>query len=201
MKNLFLILPITLVALFSCSKEETPTVSDPLEAYINASENATWNYYSLSTNKLVGSAKEAPTENSEWFARTDWDIAINKYNIRTNSGAATSVAAQGGVYTCGPELSFSSIEEIPQGAAFASDMAITTSAMGGDVTTIRSEATVINFKTADDGSMIMPPVYLPAPIYIFRSADGNSHYKVQFTQYLDQNKTSGHVKFLVIQIK
>lgn len=198
MKKLFLALSIALVAFAACSKDETPVVEETNEVYINATSSTVWNYYSFSTGKLVGTGEE----DAEWFARSDWDIAINKYNIRTNSGEATTKGAKGGVYTCGASVDFNSLTALPAEAQFATDKAVTSSGMGGSVTTtIRSDASVIMFKTNEDGSMIMPPVYLQAPVYIFRTAAGNEYFKVQFTQYLDENKVSGHVKFYSAQLK
>ena len=34
-----------------------------------------------------------------------------------------------------------------------------------------------------------------APVYIFRTADGSAYFKVEFTQYQDENKVTGHVRF------
>lgn len=201
MKKVFLALSVALATLAACSKDDAPTAEEAQEVYLNATSNTTWNYYSFSAGKLVGTGEETTEDNAKWFARTDWDIAINKYNIRTNSGAATTAEALGGVYTCGPSIAFNALTALPAEAQFAVDKAVTSSGMGGDVTTVRSEATVIVFKTNDDGSMIMPPVYLQAPLYIFRTANGNDCFKVQFTQYLDENKVSGHVKFYSAQIK
>lgn len=201
MKKVFLALSIALVTLASCSEDDDQPVAETKEAYIDATSKTAWNYYSLSTHKLVGTGEETTDDNARWFARTDWDIAINKYNIRTNSGAATTSGANSGVYTCASSVVFGSLEGVPAGAQFATDKAVTSSGMGGDITTIRSQATVILFKTNDDGSMIMPPVYLQAPVYVFRTADGNDYFKVQFTQYQDENKASGHVKFYSAKIK
>ena len=64
-------------------------------------------------------------------------IAVCRYNIRTNSGKATSIGAKGGVYTS--EESFADLTKLPQDATFTAD--------------------------------------------------------VEFTQYQDENKVTGHVKF------
>ena len=44
-------------------------------------------------------------------------------------------------------------------------------------------------------------VYLKAPVYVFRTADGGSAYKVEFTQYQNEDKVTGHVKFRFAKIK
>ena len=41
-----------------------------------------WIYYSLEKGKEVNVSEETHAEN------TDWDIAFNRYNVRTNSGAS-----------------------------------------------------------------------------------------------------------------
>lgn len=191
MKTLFLSLAIATLAFTSCSKDEnsTPDVGQTKETYIDATSKSMWHYYSFAEDKIVGSGQ---MDNDEWLARKDWDIAVNRYSIRTN----------GGVHTFASEVSFASVLSLPTDAKFVSDKSVTAQGMGGvTTTTVKSAATVILFKLNDDGSQIMPPVYLQAPVYIFRTADQKSYFKVQFTQYQDANKVSGHVKFYSAQIQ
>lgn len=164
-------------------------------AAIEAVERDTWHYFSFTTGAEVGTGKEAAADNALWFARTDWDMAVNRFAIRTNSGEATSVGAQGGVYTFGANVKFDAAE-LPAGAVFATDKAVKEESMGVDsITTIKSEATVVRFKTNAAGEMIMPPQFLKAPVYAFRTADGLGYYKVEFTQYQNDAGESGHVRF------
>lgn len=186
----------------SCSKDDSTELpsAETKEAYINATSKTTWHYFSLAENKVVGTGEENTTDNTAWAARKDWDVAVNRYLVRTNSGAATSVSAQGGVYTFGASTTFNSVTAIPDGATFAADKAVTSEGMGGSTTVVQSVAAVILFKKNEDGSTIMPPVYLQAPVYIFRTADGKDNYKLQFAQYQDENKVTGHVKFYSAKI-
>ena len=46
-----------------------------------------------------GTGAESEADNAAWAARTDWDLAVCRYNIRTNSGTSSSTGANGGVYT------------------------------------------------------------------------------------------------------
>ncbi|MGE4433966.1 MAG: HmuY family protein [Bacteroidales bacterium] len=173
------------------------TVGETSEVYIDASNSNEWQYYSLKNKDLVGSGVESDSANLVWAARTDWDFAVSRYSIRTNSGDATSVNAQGGVYTCDASVGFESLVAIPTTAVFEVDEAVTSSGMSGTSTLVKSSATVIVFKTNEDGSKVMPPVYLQAPVYVFRTASGDGFYKVLFTQYQDETLGSGHVKFKV----
>lgn len=167
------------------------------EAAVSATD-ALWHYFSFTTGAEVGTGKEDASDNAVWFARKDWDIAFNKSAIRTNSGAATTVGAQGGVYTFAEDVAFAGAN-LPGDAVFVADKVVREEAMGRDgfVEIVKSEATVIRFKTNADGGMVMPPVYLKAPVYAFRTADGLGIHKVEFTQYKDENNESGHIRFNV----
>ena len=202
MKRLLLILTISLFAFSACSSDDndnTTNIPETQEVSIDASSYTNWNYYSLKDNKLVGTGTEA--DNSTWAARSDWDIAVMRYSIKTNSGESTSINSQGGVYTTDSSISFESLTSIPSDAKFVTDVAVTSYGMSGETTVVKSNATVIVFKTEEDGSMVMPPIYLQAPTYIFRSADAQNYYKVLFTQYKNDDSVTGHVKFKFSQIQ
>lgn len=166
---------------------------------MDATSKTTWTYFSLSKGEVIGTGAESEADNAAWAARTDWDLAVCRYNIRTNSGTSSSTGANGGVYTS--TMTFEGLSSIPADAAFEADKLVTSSGMGGEKTVSESSATVITFKTNADGSKVMPPVYLKAPVYVFRTADGGSAYKVEFTQYQNEDKVTGHVKFRFAKIK
>jgi len=191
-KSILIIATLASLALLSCNKTEQPG-GETSEAYIDATSKTTWTYFSLSEGKVTGTGEENETDNAIWATRTDWDFAVCRYNVRTNSGKATSVGAKGGVYVSSE--SFDELKSVPKGATFEADDVVTSSGMSGTTSVVQSSATVITFMTNDDGSKVMPPVYLKAPVYIFRSADGKKHFKVEFTQYQNEDKVTGHVKF------
>jgi hypothetical protein len=197
MKRIFLSAAI-MSALVSCNKNEPTPTGETKEAYINATSGTKWHYYSFAQAKVIDSAEEA--SNAAWQARTDWDVAIRRYNIRTNSGAFTTADAKGGVYTLDAAATFESVTKVPDAAVFVGDTSITSEGMGGSTTVICSDAQVIILKVNEDGSLVMPPVYLPAPVYIFRTADGNNYYKVQFTNYVNDDGKTGHVEFKAAKI-
>ncbi len=204
MKKIFALLAISMFAFVGCSDDDdnTPAPGSTVqEAYVDASAKKMWTYFSLKDNKVVGTGAEDAAADAEWAKRTDWDLAINRYMIRTNSGAATTVAAQGGVYTCGENVTFAGLTAVPAGAQFEADEEVTSQGMGGETTVVKSKATVIVFKKNPDGSLVMPPVYLKAPVYIFRTADGKSTFKVDFIQYKNEEGKSGYVKFQHAEIK
>lgn len=200
MKKIIVLAILAAMCLTSCQKDEKTT--DHHDMSIDATSGATWHYYSFAKNAVIGSGEENETDNAAWAKRSDWDIAVCRYKIRTNSGTSTTTNAMGGVFTCKADVIFDALASVPSGAAFRVDYPVTTTGMGGTTTSIsQSDATVILFQTNEDGSLVMPPVYLTAPVYIFRTADGKCFYKVQFTQYLNENSESGHVKFISQEIK
>lgn len=158
---------------------------------VNASSQTDWHYYSLHNNTLVGSGN-ASTE-AEWFGRADWDIALNRMNIRTNSG--TSNSKQGGIYVCADDVKFDDLTQIPADTLFERDGIITSSGMGGTSTISRATPWSVKFSTNADGSLIMPPVYNPTNVYVVRSADGKSYYKMYFYSYQSDQGATGHLKF------
>ena len=193
-KLLLLFSAIIALGLFSCSKDDDSSnkTNKAITANIDATSKTVWNYYSLSDNKLVGTGSDA--DNKTWFARKDWDIAICRYSVRTNSGEASSVDAKGGVYTCKNGISFAdakvddgSFETDKTYDSYAKDYSI--------IKIIKSKATVITFKRDDKGNMVMPPVYMKAPIYIFKNAEGNKQYKLEFLSYKNAEGASGYVSF------
>ena len=167
------------------------TGATPKSGYVNATSKTDWHYYSLADNKLVGSG-DASTE-AEWFGRSDWDIALSRMNIRTNSG--TSNNKQGGIYVCPSDVKFDDVVAIPADTLFMQDRLITASGMGGTTTLSRSEQWSVKFSTNADGSLIMPPVYNPTNVYLVRSADGQSVYKLYYYSYQNDQGVTGHLKF------
>jgi len=195
MKKLLLLLAVVALGLTSCNKDDDSTkdVKETQTVEIDATSKTEWNYYSLSDNKLIGTGEDA--DNAEWFSNAEWDIAISRYSIRTNSGKSTTVNSLGGVYTCKEGIAFEDAT-LEEGASFEVDKTFTVHKMGGVVAEIiKSKATVISFKTDDEGNMLMPPVYLKAPIYIFKSADGQKKFKVEFLSYKNSEGESGHISY------
>lgn len=202
MKKLFLIMSIAVFAIVSCSNEDDKDETIvKTEVAIDATSESTWNYYSLKENKIIGTGEKNDTDDASWAARTDWDIAINRYFIRTNSGSSTTANAKGGVYTLNSSMSFEDVKAIPSGE-ISVDETISSEIMGGVmVSNNQSKAQVILFKKDADGNRYMPPMYLKAPIYIFRTADGKEYYKVEFNQYKDEDGVLGKIKFNISLLK
>ena len=192
MKKLFLLLSVAMLSFTACSDDDNNPGGDQgktVHQYVDATAKDTWNYYSFEKQAVVGVGAENAEDNAAWAKRTDWDMAINRYQVRTNSGAATSVNAKGGLYTCEAGVTLESLTQLPAGAKFEADKAVTEPSMaGGEVTTVKSTAVVAVMEG-------MPPIWHKAPLYVIRTADGKGYVKVQFTHYKNDKGESGHVQF------
>ncbi len=220
MKTRFFLLATTILAIsFTSCNDDDPASTPPgntKEAFIDAGSETIWQYYSFAENKIVGSAEGNAENDAAWAKRKDWDIAIRRMYIRTNSGTSTTVAANGGVFTFDinntdklgniiPVTSFASIQNIPDNVSITPDTVVTYGGHGGNITTSQSNAIVVAMEKKIDETTkeivtAMPPIYRKMPVYIFRSADGSNYYKVEFTQYKDENNKSGQDKFNYAQI-
>ena len=83
---------VSLIAI-SCTKQGNPSADPAKEGYVDATSKTTWTYFSLSKGEVIGTGAESEADNAAWAARTDWDLAVCRYNIRTNSGTSSSTGA------------------------------------------------------------------------------------------------------------
>lgn len=197
-KKLLLSLTVILfsILILSCSKDEKKSEQGTIyESYIDATSAQMWIYFSFSNNRVVGEGDDTQESLDLWSNRGDWDIALRRYNIKTNSGLSTKIGAEGGVYTYDSKTEFTSINKTPSSASYEVDKEIITVGMGGESRIVMSSAVSVLFKKDSDGQMIMPPVYIKPPVYLFRDATGERFYKVEFIQYLDNSNKTGHIKF------
>ena len=100
----------------SCSKDDKKTEAPKLpykEQKVDASSYDKWVYFSFE-NGVVTSTTATPTT-------TDWDIAFNRYSVRTNSG--TSGSGNGGALTTN-ETDWDKVATASSTASFTVDSSI-----------------------------------------------------------------------------
>ena len=72
-----------------------------------------WTYISLREGAVMGTCPIADTvAQKEWAARSDWDLAIGKGYIRTNSGVS-GVGSGGSCIVASPFDSLTSLRDLP----------------------------------------------------------------------------------------
>lgn len=213
MNKTLLLSAIFAAAMFaSCSKSDDgpKAPGDTKQIYVDDSNSAasSWHYISLAAGVELGKELKSEDGTAKWDERKDWDIAINRYNVRTNSGVCTSVGALGGTYAFDMDVKLADVSAVPAAAVFVVDEEVDEEVMtgmgpNGPITAIiqvkRSPvAAVVKYVPPGSGGSTMQ--YLEMPVYIFRSADGSKYYKVKFTDYLNDEGKSGHIKFSYAQI-
>ncbi len=188
MKKVFTILTAIATLFTSCEKESTNDVVDNnkvVAVTVEATSKTTWHYYNFEQEKFIGTGETAQDE--AWAKRTDWDLAICRYKVRTNSG--TSGVGKSGTYTCNDKVKFNSLDTTPADAKFTADISYTEEVMGGGVITESRSTAVVSIM---DG---MPPVWKKSPLYVIPNSSGEKHYKVDFLAYKNAEGASGHVSF------
>ena len=130
-----------------------------------------WIYYSLEKGKEVSVSEESHAEN------TDWDIAFNRYNVRTNSGA--SGKGKGGAL----------LTNIKDLAAYT----ITAPGTGFPPPTMESTANEVLCKAITFAGP--PPTYTPSDyVFIVRTASGK-YAKLKAKSFYDDEGKSGIYSF------
>lgn len=82
-----------------------------------ANSNAKWTYYSLESNRLVGTSNFSDSvADRQWASRNDWDIAVCGDLIRTNGGS--SGIGQGGIQETAQD--YSTLKTAPE-SGYATD--------------------------------------------------------------------------------
>lgn len=185
---------LAMVTFSSCSDEDDPTnepSTEDLEVkQVTLSRKTAygndWIYFSLSKGKELTGIDETNRESNN-----EWDLAFNRYNVRTNSGL--SGKGKGGALDSG-KTEMDEVAEVPAGTFVIDEMGkITSRFTGNGVEEIESP---LNKKL---GEAIKfqgpPPSYTPNDhVYIIRTADGK-YAKIQIESFYNDEGKSGFVTF------
>ncbi len=193
MKKTLLLCAMFATLLTSCNKnnDDQPDVpAAEVEHSLDATSYTTWHYIDLSTNKVIASSDDdnyqVPTEMKN---STQWDIAICRYQIRTNSGASTT-NGKGGLYTYTNGATITDVTELPSSLSWVADISVEQPQMSGDPLTYSISTAVVSVMEGG-----MPPTWVKSPLYLVKSGDGAEVYVVDMMSYKDDTGTSGYVKF------
>lgn len=144
-----------------------------------------WIYFSFKEGK------EVAVEEDKHATDTSWDIAFNRYNVRTNSGKSGN--GKGGALDTGKK-EFSEVETVPEGTFVVdADYEITASFTGQGVTTIMSTANEPLSKAIEFAGP--PPTYTPTnQVFIVKTADGK-YVKLTIDSFYNDEAVSGYITF------
>lgn len=192
MKNNLLLagaLCLSITLFTSCEKDPDP---DPTpvgikSVTIDASDFSDWKYFSFATGRQIPAAEVGDYETSK--TKTNWDIAIHRGDIRTNSGLSGS-GNGGALKANGTKLD--DVRTIPTTGYTTDVEAQIMIEMGEDGYRTQSRNTVLADWYKSEG---MPPTYTVNDyVYIVKTADGK-YATVKFSDYTNDAGAGGHVSF------
>jgi len=197
MKKVFLSLVFGALTLASCSRDDnnevTPNVTDnSKEATVDASASGTWKYFSFEKGAEV---TVTDPEND-----LTWDIAFQRFYIKTNSG--TSGNGNGGVFKTDSK-DISTVKQAPT-SGYTADKKETVQLGYPPVNTELSYNSIIsggmksvNGYVAYDPALAAQgksPYTVNKWVYVVKTAKGE-YVKLQVVDYLDAKNKGGHPKF------
>ncbi len=179
------------VALASCEDDEDTlpqeAESDTLSLY--AKDYTIWHYFSFE-NGIVGTGSADPedSDDAEWKARTDWDLAFHYKDIRTNSGE--SGVGKGGMLEAS-ETDFDLVVEAPT-SGYTVDGSLDirlTAAMPPAYTTSTANSVCDDWASYDhdEGAWVFVE-----KVFVVKTADGK-YAKIWLKSFLDDEDTSGTI--------
>lgn len=174
----------------SCDKPETTDDSEKTPTKITLSRQTEkgddWIYFSLSTGK------EVVINETEHQTNMNWDLAFNRYNIRTNGGK--SGKGNGGVYDMG-KMDYNSVKSLPTDAKLILDTEYEISDIGPGLPPPSKMSTANPALSVAIVFTGPPPAYTPNEhIYIVKTADGKFAKFICTTFYNEEGK-SGYITF------
>lgn len=181
---------MTFLLMLSCEKDNSKDSEKTKAVTIFASADDVWHYYCGEAQKIVGTGVEA--DNHIWASKTNWDIAVQRYRIKTNGGTSSS-QNKGGLAVYNGNSTFNDISKLTPDLDFKLDNTVEIPINGTSTLVSKSEYQVVNFTNE---SMTE---YDKAPIYILRGDTGSNYYKIVFTEY-KMNENPGYVKFQIGRI-
>ncbi len=183
MKKL-LLLPFLLVALAGCTKEDSTTPIQSQTFEVNSTGSTTWKYFSFAENDTI--------EVTDPLTSKDWDLAFQRYRIKTNGGlSGTGMGSAANSYLKG-QPGFDELKIVPDTSTFSADASVSIAVQQGYATYVINPEiyTWFTIELAAQGTQIVPSDY----VYIVKTGNGK-YAKIWFKSYYSAENASGHVTF------
>jgi len=184
MKTIFYLLPVLLILIPGCTKEDPKPEIISQTFQVNATGSTVWKYFSFEKKDTIQVADPLISK--------EWDLAFQRYRIRTNGGKSGSgMGSAANSYKKG-EAGFDELLVVPDTATFSIDADIQIAVQQGYATyTVNPELyTWFTIETAAQGTQIVPS----DNIYFVKTALGK-YVKVWFKSYYSPTNASGYVTF------
>ena len=183
MKKIVFLSAIIVSSLFACKENSNP----PIQAQtfeINSTGSTAWKYFSFASNDTITIADPANS--------TAWDLAFQRYRIKTNGGKSGSGLGSAANSYQKEQTGFDALKIVSDTATFALDDSISIAIQQGYAYYVVNPVlyTWFTLEFATEGTQIVPSDY----IYVLKTATGK-YAKVWFKSYYSPENISGYVTF------
>jgi len=182
MKKIVFLSAVVFGLIISCKKEDTKPAIQSQTFEINSTGSTTWKYFSFAKNDTI--IVTDPVSSAEW------DLAFQRYRIKTNGGKSGSGMGSAANSYQKAQTGFDALNLVSDTATFAADDSVNIAVQQGYATYIVNPElyTWFTIELAPQGTQIVPSDY----IYIVKTGAGN-YAKVWFKSYYSAANVSGHV--------
>jgi len=182
MKKLVLLSLTIFAVLLSCNKEDS---KDPIQSQtfeINSTNSTEWKYFSFSKSDTINVADP--------FNSNDWDLAFQRYRIRTNGGKSGNGNGSAANSFLKGQAGFDELTIVPDTLTFVEDDSISIAVMQGYSIYLVNPVLYnwFSMEFASQGTQIVPS----DNIYVVKTATGD-YAKVWFKTYYSSENKSGYV--------
>ena len=184
MKKIFYVLTLVISLATGCSKENSNPPIESISFEVNSTSSTTWKYFSFAKNDTI--------KISDPLTSQDWDLAFQRYRIKTNGGmSGNGQGCAANSYLRG-QTGFDALKTVPDTATFSTDESVSIAVQQGYATYVINPEiyTWFTMELATQGTQIVPSDY----IFFVKTGDGKFA-KVWFKSYYSAENLSGYVTF------
>jgi hypothetical protein len=182
MKTIFYMVPVLIGLSFGCKKNDSTPIIQSQTFEVNSTPSTTWKYFSFASNDTITV--------TDPLTSTAWDLAFQRYRIRTNSGkSGNGLGSAANSYGKG-QTGFDALKLVSDTATFVTDDSMLIVIDQGYAPFVVNPKLYTWFTLEEDtqGTQLVPSDY----IYIVRTGTGK-YAKVWFKSYYSASNASGYV--------
>ncbi len=182
MKKIVLLSIAVLGISMGCKKTDTAVPIQSQVYEVNSTGSTTWKYFSFAKNDTITVSNPSTS--------TEWDLAFQRYRVKTNGGkSGTGLGSAANSYLKG-QAGFDALKLVSDTATFVTDNDILIAVQQGYATyTVNPKIyTWFSIELATQGTQIVPTDY----IYVVKTGTGK-YAKVWFKSYYSAANASGYV--------
>jgi hypothetical protein len=182
MKSIFYFVPVLIGLSFGCKKNDSSPTIQSQTFVVNSTASTTWKYFSFASNDTIAV--------SDPLTSTAWDLAFQRYRIRTNGGkSGNGLGKAANSYGKG-QAGFDALKFVSDTATFVADDFIQIAIQQGYATYVVNPTIYkwFSLESGTQGTQIVPSDY----VYIVKTGIGK-YAKVWFKSYYSASNVSGYV--------